>query len=444
MTPGRANASSFQRRPSRRWLFALVASLLPAVLTFTGPGPATAETGTVPFAPDATAYFTHPLTKAIPPVLTTEFPPGVVCIVAGIGGAPEVCGDTVQELKAILAPTPLNVDAGLPLPDSFDPILPQPVLPGTLPVGLIGGQERYASFLRFPTPTVAEGNQIDRLQLVLHEAGLTAAFDSPAFRAATVAALSQVSAPNPDLFVELVERLAAGEIDLLGMEPTGIEACLVAEDWDPGASQPGAYQPDVDCVFGTNGVRDAAARTWTFDLTNIARAWVEGTPNHGISLKPRAAENVAYGDPDISTNFLVSLGVGTTGTTPGVLTLVTSATPPDLPPLGGDDFGNSGGGLDLPPLGNLPDGGSDQFAAPAIPAPPVSSGRSNAGGDSGGRPSISPDLQPISTGSTWWLWLLLPIGVLALWGYSGAVDAEQRNHVAGSGALTRLMQRRTG
>ena len=61
---------------------------------------------------------------------------------------------------------------------------------------------------------------------------------------------------------------------------------------------------------------DAAARTWTFDLTFAVQAWTEGTdgdvlPNQGIMLRPVGAPNLAYGDPDFSTNWQVSLADST-------------------------------------------------------------------------------------------------------------------------------------
>ena len=60
--------------------------------------------------------------------------------------------------------------------------------------------------------------------------------------------------------------------------------------------------------------RDAG--TWVFDLTFAAQAWTEGVDgevlaNQGIMLRPLGAPNFAYGDPDFSTNWVVSLADST-------------------------------------------------------------------------------------------------------------------------------------
>src|SRR5687767_14222080 len=79
------------------------------------------------------AYFTHPVTQVTPPILTKGFPPGTVCLVAGLVGAPQLCGEEVQQVGGAL-----GLSDGLPIPLSPDGEVVQPIVPGTTPVGMLG------------------------------------------------------------------------------------------------------------------------------------------------------------------------------------------------------------------------------------------------------------------------------------------------------------------
>lgn len=261
---------------------------------------------------DRSAYFTRPATAATPPLLLDGFPPGTACLVAGLAGVPELCGEQIKDVTG-----QLGLGDGIPVPETIDADLVQPVAPGTTPVGMLAGQERYVSLLRFALPELPPDERFASLELRMRAEGLNYAIESPAFREAVLAAISQISEADPARFADLVADVAAGDVDVISESVTGIEACPATEEWDGGDAQNaglrGTRLPDVDCLIGTTGDFDAATGTWVFDLTFAAQAWTGGAidgevvPNEGVVLRPLGAENLAYGDPDLSTNWLVSL-----------------------------------------------------------------------------------------------------------------------------------------
>ncbi|HEX9683764.1 MAG TPA: hypothetical protein VGA13_11820 [Acidimicrobiales bacterium] len=425
---------SHRSRRNRRFAGALLASLLPGAVALTGAAGA-AEDDVEPIGVVSEAYYTTPFTASLPPVLVSEVPPGVVCIVAGIAGAAQVCGDEVQALKAELEGTPLDVSDGLPIPESPDSSIPQPVAPGTLPVGILGGQQRYASYVELELPPVPDGHQVDRFQLVLHQDpnAINVAFESPAFRDLVLGIISQISSQSPDPFVELIQGVAGGDVALLNPEPTGIEACMVVSEWDAGENQHSDDQPDIDCIFGSTGQFDAATETWTFDLTFAMAAWASGTENLGISLRPLGAENLAYGDPDLSTNFVISLAGGeaadallpaarlVTSPIPEPIELPTFTPPPPPPAIvSNTNVFDPDPVFTAPPA---PISAPEPQPAPSVFQPPA------------------PEVELVSSdaGSAWYAWASLPFGVLVLWSFAGAVDAAPALATSRPGALTRLV-----
>ncbi|MFP5255775.1 MAG: hypothetical protein ACLGI8_08005 [Acidimicrobiia bacterium] len=385
------------------------------------------------------AYFTYPVTDVTPPVLTNGFPPGTVCLVAGLVGAAQLCGEEVQEVGG-----GLGLSDGIPIPVSPDGEIAQPVAPGTTPVGMLGGQPRYVSLLQLALPTLPEGQGFDSFELVVRQDGLNYAAESPAVRAVVLAALSQVSSQDPARLAEEVgQALTSGELTTETV--TGIEACPATETWTggdaQGAAADGTRVPDSDCVLGTTGVYDPEAGTWTFDLTFAAQAWTEGAPgrdgplpNEGIVLRPVGAPNLAYGDPDFSTNWTVSFGDGEAGeATRPVIRYTTSplATETGLAPV------------DVAPVDVAP---SAPFEVPAFDA---------------GSPSLAPTAPQPSPGAAlagtlrarWaerassrgsgelpaWMLLALPLGLAgaALFGQAAVAPAAASRRRPG--ALTRLM-----
>src|SRR5438046_3165757 len=129
-----------RRGKQRVWRVVVFMALLGLVgvlrLSFAGADPVEG-----PAAISREAYFTYPITQTTPPVLRNGFPPATACLVAGLVGVPQLCGDQVQQAAALL-----GLSDGLPVPITPDGDLAQVVaLPGTTPVGMMGGQPRYVS-----------------------------------------------------------------------------------------------------------------------------------------------------------------------------------------------------------------------------------------------------------------------------------------------------------
>lgn len=383
------------------------------------------------------AYFTHPLTEGAPPLLFNGFPPSTACLVAGLVGVPQLCGDAVRGLL-----DPLGLFDGLPLPATPDSQIIQPVIPGTTPVGMFLGQERYVSLFQFPLPPLPEGERFSSFDLVLHQDGLNLALESPAFRELVFGVISQLQDANPELFAEILADVVAGELPAVTQNVTGIEACPILEPWNGGDAQDAALDgtrlPDSDCIRGTTGVFDPATATWTFDLTFAVQAWSTGSsdgvvlPNEGIILRPVGAPNVAYGDPDLSTNFIVSLGDAEAPE--GKRPMVRYSTVPAATPT------------------------------TARPSTPASSPRPAPSGSGGGitpRPTPAVTTAPRATTASgpitarWgelasstgdprtslWLLLLVPIGLAGAWSFGSALLARPPLARRRPGALTHLMEK---
>lgn len=422
----------------------LLVSLVPAFLAFLDSRAGAADEELRPLQIDRHAYYTNSASNALPPTLTDGVPPGVMCLVAGVvnssTGLPlqEVCGEEVFALKALLSDTPASLE-GSPIPQTPDDRLPQPVPPDSMPVGMIGGIPRYFSAVEFDLPVVPADEEISRYQLVIPENpdGVNASLESPAFRQAVLAAFVQVRNQSPQPFIDLFEAIVAQEVPLANPEPTGIEACPVVGDWEAGRAQSADVRPEADCIFGSTGQFDPEDRTWTFDLTFAAQGWNSGDlENNGIFLRPLGAENLAYGDPDFSTNFILNLSRAQGD---GLVPQFRLATVPAPEPVTG-----------LPPLG-APLGGS-----PAVgnTDPFVSPGPAQGGGEpapiSEGPAIEEPTEQaaplPISSDTelAWYAWLMLPIGLGMAFAFGGALTGTPGAATAHAGALSRLMDVRRG
>jgi hypothetical protein len=384
------------------------------------------------------AYFTRPASAATPPLLRKGFPPSTACLVAGLVGLPQVCGEAVKDLG-----NTIGVGDGLPVPETIDSDLVQPVLPGTMPVGMAGGQERYTSLIQFGLPTLPTGQQFGTVELLLQADGTSYAAESPAFRELVLAAVNQVEEQDPTMFADVFADVASGETAAFAESVTGIEACPTIEAWGGGDAQnagiDGARLPDVNCVLGTTGVFDADTNTWVFDITFAAQAWTTGgpdgdvLPNEGIMLRPLGAQNLAYGDPDVSTNWMVSLAdadavdelkprirystvpATTTGGEPG---LTPSPAAPFEPPATGSD----GGFTDTPIAANPPVAG---FNPGALRARYVENARHSG-----------------TAGLPGWLWLLILFGLFGAWLMGESVLAAPETIARRAGALDRLVRLR--
>ncbi|MDP1819686.1 MAG: aldehyde dehydrogenase family protein [Acidimicrobiales bacterium] len=423
-------------RRSRRAIGAGVLLLAAGILQL---APAEAESVEVPAVISREAYFTSPITQVTPPVLRNGFPPATACLVAGLVGVPQLCGSEVQQIVGLL-----GLSDGIPIPITPDGDVAQPlVVPGTTPVGMIAGQQRYASLFQLALPAIPAGEQISSFELVLKQEGLNFAIESPATRDVVLQTVAQLDDQNPQLILDAVSRALSGEVPLVTDTITGIEACPALQPWNggdaQGASLDGIRLPDVNCQIGTTGSYDPATATWTFDLTFAAQAWTQGVDgvalaNEGIVLRPVGAPNFAYGDPDVSTNWVVSLADSTAaeGLRPAVRY---STTPADAPatdvPLD-LDLGNAGGSVELPsftPGAPLDLGG--------VVAPPVASvsgaisaryAERDASGGKGSTPG--------------WVWIALPLGALAAFVFAQALDASPAAARRRPGALTHLVAAR--
>jgi len=425
------------RRSSRRARLAAGAAAL-VVATAVGMAGLQASAATVeePASVARQAYYTYPVTDVTPPVLTAGFPPGTVCLVAGLAGAAQLCGEEVQQVGGTL-----GLSDGLPIPVSPDGEIAQPVVPGTTPVGMLGGQPRYASALQLSLPTLPEGDGFQSFELVLRQDGLAFAAESPAVRDMVLAAMSQVSSRDPARFLQDVgAALTSG--DLATDTVTGIEACPVVEPWTggdaQGAAADGTRVPDADCILGTTGVYDPEAGTWTFDLTFAVQAWTEGAPggegplaNEGILFRPIGAPNMAYGDPDLSTNWVVSFGDGEAAE--ATRPLVRYTTAPVL--TDSSDLDLDLGPVSVPtPSFETPafDSGTPAFAPAATPSP----GAALAGtlraryaerASNPGEGSLPP-----------WMWLALPLALAGAALFGDALAAPATATRRRPGALSRL------
>lgn len=298
----------------RRRLGVIGAAALLAALLSAGSG--TADTVEAPASFGRQAYYTYPITQVTPPVLRNGFPPATACLVAGLVGVPQVCGNEAQQVVALL-----GLSDGLPILVTPDGDLAQPVAPGTSPIGMLAGQPRYVSGYQIELPALPAGERFASFELVFHQDGLNFAIESPAVRDIVLQIVSQLGDQDPQLIADAIQRALSGEVPLAAQTITGIEACPAVETWNGGPAQGAALDgtrlPDVNCVAGTTGSFDPAAGTWTFDLTFAAQAWTTGLEggeplaNEGILLRPAGAPNLAYGDPDVSTNWIVSLADNT-------------------------------------------------------------------------------------------------------------------------------------
>ncbi len=399
-------------------------------------GLAGADTVQAPAVVSREAYFTYPITQTTPSLLRNGFPPATACLVAGLAGVPQLCGSEVQQVSALLGLTD-----GLPLPITPDGDLAQPIaLPGTTPVGMFGGQPRYVSLAALTLPQLASGQRFGKFELVLHPDGFNFAVESPALRDIVLQIVAQLEDQDPTKVSDAITRALTGEVPLATQTITGIEACPVIQPWNAGrgqgASLDGSRLPDVDCLTGTTATFDAAAGTWNFDLTFAAQAWTEGVDgkvlaNQGIMLRPLGAPNFAYGDPDFSTNWVVSLA-DSTNTNASLRPIVRYTTVTD-------DTGavvDPGGSVDLPDF--VAGDGTPLDFGPGLDSGSGSNPRGT--GSNGGAVRLPPSrVIARSHGSTpGWVWLALPLGLIGAYLMEqslGATPAAMRRR---PGALTRL------
>lgn len=408
-------------------------------------GPAVAqEPEEVEVAIDQQALLAYPANDVIPDTLLSAFPPQVVCVVF-----PQACPEELQPVREPIAGALGEVDAN----EQTLPI--QLASPDGITIAYLGGTPRYATAAAFELPNIPEGHEFDQFVVEFQQTDPSYSFASPAFRRAVMAAVQTVGSQNPETFVEQLSKLqeeAPIEEPLLG-----IEACPLTqpmpEDAAPPQSAPissistenadGEQVPAIDCLYGANGQFEEG--TWSFDLSSAAKAWSDGTlQNHGILLRPTGAPNLAFGDPDTSTNAQVVLDASQ----PASATVSSSEPAPPVATLGSMDPTSGSMGstaprestISSPPssqMGNPGPIGGDSAPAAEVAAPETSTSQGQAE-----QPSVALDATPASTPSTpWYVWMLVPVFGAGMWLVSRSLTEELV--VAGArrgGALTRLVE----
>jgi hypothetical protein len=390
------------------------------------------------------AYYTYPITQTTPPLLRNGFPPATACLVAGLVGVPQLCGTEAQQVGSLL-----GLSDGLPIPITPDSELAQPiVLPGTTPVGMAGGQPRYVSLAALNLPTLPAGERFGKFELVLAEDGVNYAIESPALRSAVLKAVGQIEDQDPQQVADAIGAILNGDVPLATQTITGIEACPITDPWNAGpgqsASLDGSRLPRTNCITGTTGVFDDKTRTWTFDLTFAVQAWTEAVDgnvlaNQGIMLRPVGAPNLAYGDPDFSTNWTVSLA-NSANSNESLLPRVRYTTVADES-AGGADLGGTGG---LPDLGL---GGTTGDVGFGSGGGDLGGGLGGLGGvlAGGGQASGSvgnPRTIASHSSTPAWLWFLLPLALIGSYMFDQSLSATPAALRRRPGALTHLELRR--
>lgn len=404
-------------------------------------------------------------------VATSQFPPQAVCLVQpaacffpegeqdpsgdlGIGKTLNETTATVNAREQELLTTIAENDTGPP---------EDPVPPENSPVSIAFGKENYRSAIEFALPELPAGEELDTFHLVLQQGDPTYANESPAFRRAVLAALTCASENEESPF----GRCAPEEFqkipteDLSDGSPLTVEACPITGDWKAGRAQDEDTIPEVDCLFTAVGVPVEAdgSVAWVFDLTFAAKAWYGGMlEQNGILLRPGAAENFAYGDPETTyskqVTFLPEVQVAATSSEPFVFdgggtttttdtststddstpTSTSTATPPPT------STPSTTGSVQVPSTSTPPSQSSVQSPSVANPEPQAPQTASPAQETVPTLAAGTPLGQPETPGWTWPALLLAFLAgawLLARSLQETAVVAAER-----SGAMTRLLERR--
>jgi hypothetical protein len=296
----------------------LIAGLTLLTMTFAGAvaavGPAAAEPAeegsASPLEIIESALYASPVFDAVPPTAKNQIPPEAVCVVE-----PRLCP---QESEA---PRNALVEGVKTVGDNF-PVEPiQPVPEDTAAVSFFGGHTRYQTAVRFDVPGVPQGDEIFAFTVQFDQSQPSYDLNSPAFRRVVLGAFSSLGPQDPSFFVEgLVDALQQAPLEVDG-DVIGIEACPLLAPFEPAGAPQASHadtlpqrevsedetEVDVDCILGSSGVRGDDG-VWSFDLTFAAAAWAAGDiENHGVLLRPSGAPNLAFGDPDTTTNAQVVL-----------------------------------------------------------------------------------------------------------------------------------------
>lgn len=378
------------------------------------------------------AVYQHPRTKVAPEILTSEVPPGAVCVVR-----PDLCPDAISP---VTDPIPGAIDS-VQDGERDNPPPQAQVGPGQIAVSLLGGQPDYHAGIFFELPPIPEGQTYETVVIKMQEAQPTYHSNSPAFRQAVLAAAAQIreDSRGPSEFEKILSEQPVDSMPIM------VEACPFTEEFADGVGQSSAEIPGFECLFGATGVRDDSGE-WSFNLNFAAGAWADGTlPYQGVYFRPADAQNLAYGDKDPSTQSRVTFQVDTV--TLEVPFVAAAAPPPAFqpqpqpqpttqpapPPSTGGSSGGFTPTTSAPIVTEQP-----QTSEPAVVAPPAQQPAAPAA------PPVAAPL-PINseTPGFWYIWLLLPVFAGGMYMTAQALTAPVEVVAATSreGAMTRLIER---
>ncbi len=367
-----------------------------------------------PLEVEKTAYYITNAGRAVPDTLTSEFPPGVVCVVR-----PELCPESLEPVTGPIGDGVGEVENLESEPQGTAP-------PGSLPVSIFAGETRYNAAVKVVLPELAPGQELGRFVLRLGETQPTYHSSSPAFRQAVLAAVASAGAgePNQEEFQKVL-----GE-DPVESAVIGVEACPTTEAFEAGDGQPEENQPEIDCIFGSNGVR-LDDGTWEFDLTFAAEAWYSGSlANEGIFLRSTGAPNLAFGDPDTSTMAQVTL-------VPDTAEAAVEQQPESAPPA---PFTPSNDNSSSPSFESAPASSGNIFAPPASTTPEVAAEQpAPEVVEVPSQPVAAPAVPLGDATSPWWIWLLVPVFLAGMYLTAQSLTTEVVLAAEREGAMSRLI-----
>ena len=414
------------------------------------------------------ALYAHPFTDALPPTLTNSVPPQVVCVVQ-----PDLCPEELRPVTDV-------VGEAIDTTQEEAEVSPvQPVPEGTVAVGYFAGFDRYQSAVKFELPALPEGEEVVSFNVSFPQEEPTYDLNSPAFREAVQAAMVAVGDQDPGVVVERLGDIAEQDPVQFDSDAIRMEACPLTEPFEPeGAPQaqhsddmPRQEGPDedtlgdpaVDCMLGGTGTYNEETEAWEFDLAFAADAWASGElDNNGVLISPVGVGNLAYGDPDLTTNAQVTVAIEDV-----TVAVDTAEPPPEVgeleepgelgEPMESDDMALEDGG-DSFDAGSADDG-ADFDDGGSADAPSVADGaESPDDGMAGDGPVDDPEVAgdpeleqaaPVGAepGSPWWVWLLVPAFAGGAYLVGNAMTASPLAALAGGerpGAMSRLIASRSG
>jgi hypothetical protein len=400
------------------------------------------------------ALWAHPVTDALPPTLTgSGVPPNAVCAVA-----PQFCPDALQPISDGL------MDGTGTVQDEAEVSPVQPIPEGTIAASYLGGHERYESAIKFDVPDVPEGEEVSSFTVSLQMEQPSYDMNSPAFQDFFLAAFEFIGEQDPAILAERLPEVLQEDPIELDSDVIGMEACPLLEPFDPEGAPQAAHADDmprdeetgevlVDCVVGSGAMFDEDTERWSFDLTFAAEAWNSGEiENHGVVVRPTGGPNLAFGDPDTSTNAQIVLGLDDVTVAMDTAEPAPEAAPlDDAPSLDDDgDFGEEpADGMDFEEESGGFDEGGDAGAdmggdsgAPDVDGPEVAEDMdAPAEGEAVDEPEVaaSPQLDDATPAggpvdAPWWIWLLVPAFAGGAYLVTNALTAPVTAAAGGAGA----------